>query len=181
MLLALASSCGGSTGDDPLAQVLLRDDDVPDGFDAVKGPASGPMTVDDAIASTAADPGDKRRFLETSGFQGGYSRVWTKGDDYVTALAHEFSSERGAKRLVAFEIDQLSTTTSERFEVTDVPGAQGYILSGVKRKGQEPVFCQGVWFAAGTRAFGVSTCGAQPNTTAIAEDLAVEQYDLAST
>ena len=175
----LAAACGGASDDDPLAQVLLHDDDVPDGFDAVKGPASGPMEIEDAVQSTAADPSHKRRFLETSGFQGGYSRVWTKGDDYVTALAHEFSSDRGAKRLVSFEMDELAKTTAQRFEVKDIPGAKGYVLSGVKRKGQEPLFCQGVWFAVDTRAFGVSTCGAQPNTSAVAEDLAVEQYERA--
>lgn len=174
------TACGNTADDDPLGQVLLNDDDVPNGFGAVKGPASGPMTIEDAIVSTAADAGDKRRFLETSGFQGGYSRVWTKGDDYVTALAHEFSSDRGAKRLVAFEIAQLSDTSTERFTVNDIAGARGYILSGVKRKGQDPVFCQGVWFAVSTQAFGVSTCGAQPNTTATAERLAVEQYERAS-
>lgn len=173
----IASGCNRSreAPDNPLAKVLI--DAAPGGYKPVDGPASGPMDAQMAATATPADTSKKRDWLKRNGFQDGYSRVWTKGDDYITALAHEFSSNRGASGLVAYEEDQVgSKRGSQIFDVSAIPDAKGYILSGVKRKGLKPIFCQGIWFSAGTRAFNVNTCSPQPNSAELVQKLAEEQY-----
>jgi hypothetical protein len=147
------------------------------GFERVGEPASGPMDADEAVEATIADASEKSAYLRRSGFLGGYSRVWTSGDDYITILVHDFSGERGAKGLVEFELKQLAKTSGfEPFAVKDIAGARGYVLSATKKGTSDPLFCQGVWFTVDTRAFAVNTCGVQPNTTEIAHRLAVRQW-----
>lgn len=178
-MLALAG-CSSSTEDPghPLASVLLPS--APDGYETVDG-ASGPMDIETASTASAADPTSKRALLGRSGYQDGYSRVFRDEEKYIVALAHEFSSRRGAARLVDFEIKQISEKIGTAlFTVKEIEGAEGYILSGVKRKGLTGVFCQGVWFPLGPRAFEVATCGPQPDSAAAARALAIEQHERAS-
>lgn len=150
---------------------------VGSGYELVDPPASGPMDRDAAVTATIADAGAKSGLLERSGYLEGYSRVWTKRDDYVTILVYDFSGERGSRALVSFELKQLARTAgSVPFKVDEIPNARGYILSAVERADGDPLFCQGVWFPVATRAFAVNTCGKQPNAATLAVDLAVRQW-----
>ena len=170
----MITSCASSHADNPLAEVVVEK--VPTGYKLVKGPASGAMDRDAAVNATIANASEKSAFLHRWGYQQGESRVWTKGNDYITVLVYDFSGEDGAKGLVVFELQQLSRTRGfAPFSVGEIPGGRGYVLSAASRKGGS-LFCQGVWFSRETRAFQVATCGALPNNSELAMQLATAQY-----
>ena len=172
-VLCVAFACA-SRADDPLSEAIL--DSPPAGFKLVKGPASGEMDRDAAVNATIADPSEKSALLGRIGYQQGRSRVWSKGNDYITILVYDFSGADGAKRLVDFEIRQLDRTPGfAPFTMRQIPGSRAYVLSASSRKGGA-LFCQGAWFTVDTRAFSVATCGALPNNTELATRMAVAQY-----
>jgi hypothetical protein len=134
------------------------------------------MDRDAAVNATIADASEKSAVLRRWGYQQGHSRVWTKGNDYITVLVYDFSGGQGARELMRFEIRQLALTPgSAPFSVREIPGSHGYVLSATKRKGGA-LFCQGVWFTLDTRAFSVASCGALPNNTETATRVAIAQY-----
>jgi len=112
-----------------------------------------------SVAITYADPAESRKLLETAGFQAGESRVWSKDEDFASVYVYRLEAPLGAQQLLDFALQALRAQPSANvFKVPAVTGATGYVLSGVARKDKRTLFCQGVWFIRGERAFNQNTC-----------------------
>lgn len=179
-LVSLTVACGGASAedpDDPLGQILLAS--APDGFVAVEGPASGPMDLSSAATSTEISQTKLRGQLNRTGFQGGYSRVWTHDDDFVAALVFGFLNAGRASELVTFQAEELSRKESAQpFRVASIDGAKGFTVNARSDDGTT-LFCQIVWFARDTNAFEVRVCRTQPGSTEEVVGLAETQAELA--
>ena len=181
VLCLVASGCSKSREDpdDPLGKALLESAGT--GFERVDGP-SGPMDLEATSSALGyVRSTELRRQLGRTGFQQGYARVWRNDSDaFVTALVLDFVSERRAAEMVAFATERLKALPGAfAFPVTDIPGAQGFILNGERRTGSDALFCQLVWFPRGTRAHEVRRCGEQPAVATTVLTLARKQGRLA--
>src|SRR3954454_21658865 len=72
--------------------------------------ATGSMDLDLAAAATVIPAPQLREFLRTHGFHGGYSRVWAKGPEQVTALAYLFFADSDADAFVRYSADLAATS-----------------------------------------------------------------------
>lgn len=140
--------------------------------------ASGALAVDQAAQSTPAAPSQTRAVLDSSGYEDGYERVWTNDSGFVTVSGYTFGNTAGASSLVSFERSQLEGSLGGVVnDVASIPGGWSYVLFSSTRAQSRDVFCQGVWFAAASRAFAVTTCGATPNSEVPAIQIATTQYE----
>jgi hypothetical protein len=138
------------------------------------------LDLDHAAAATPAATGPTRPQLRGQGYSGGEERVWTKGDEYVTLLEFELSTQVGAAAFVSFEAQQLSGALGATvYPDPQIPGAQAFDLAGQTRVGKRQTFCQGVWFPAGTAVFEVADCASSPRYPELTFSLALKQYKAA--
>ena len=143
--------------DPSLGRILVQD--PPQGFVLVPGSSGSLGLTEASVAITYADPAESRKLLETAGFQAGESRVWSKDEDFASVYVYRLEAPLGAQQLLDFALQALRAQPSANvFKVPAVTGATGYVLSGVARKGKRTLFCQGVWFIRGERAFNQNTC-----------------------
>lgn len=165
LLLAGCGRGGGSPDTDAANDLApLLDTGLGEGMESV-GSATGPMTLPLAARSTAVKAGDLKPWLETHGFQGGYSRVWTSGSgltaEVVTALVFHFFADRNAEEFVAFSVERIATSATYRaFDDPAVPGSRGFLLTS--RVAKATKFCAGEYFTVGRDAYVVTRCAPYP-------------------
>lgn len=167
LLLLGLTACGGGLEDPDhrLGRLLIRS--VGERYETVEPPASGPMGLAAASGATSAPASGLRRRLATTGFQGGYARVWQRSDDdFVAVLVFEFLTQRRASELVRFMDEQNGgADNAQRFTVAGIPGAVGYTLNARAPRSDQTLFCQLVWLAHDALAFEVRACTARPGST----------------
>jgi hypothetical protein len=158
--VVLAATLAGCDSGRPSATAMLAGA-LPAGVDepgfAVEPAATGPMTVDTAAAATTLRRDVLREFLRRSSFATGYVRVFTRDEEFVTALGYEFTRAADAGRLVDRVLGGLAGSVAfVPFDDSGVPGSRGFTLtSDVAGKVR---FCVGEWFAVRTRAYAVTRC-----------------------
>lgn len=173
--MAALAACGESAGSQSLANVVLNT--TPQGFHSQVVGDNGVLSIDDAASATPADPSTVHRYLDSSSWRGAYARVWVSGANYVEDLGFLFAAGSGAQGLVDLEIRQIKTGQGNYvYPVTDIPGAQGFILYSQTRVGGRNVFCNGIWFAHDADAFELLTCGATPGDDFRASQMAADQF-----
>lgn len=180
LLLALTGcSRGGESPEETAAKELapLLDTGLGSGMSEV-GSATGPMTAALAAKATAVHPGHLEPWLETHGFQGGYSRVWSSGSgrssEVVSALVFHFFAERNASEFVVFSMEHVSRSALyQAFSDPAVPGSRGYTLTS--RVGKETKFCAGEYFTVGRDAYVVTRCAPYPLQAVAVTPLAQRQ------
>lgn len=123
--------------------------------------ATGPMSLDLASAATTVPKGLLKEWLRTHGFQGGYSRVWKRDTDIVTALAYRFFREKNAADFVTFSAD---VAESGRYDTPAadplVPGARLFTI--VSRVEGATRFCGTEYFYVERDAFVITRCANYP-------------------
>ena len=137
--------------------------------------ASGPLGLAGAAAGSPAGTDPTKAALRSANFGGGFARVWTKGDAFMTELAWGFDHPVAAGSFAVTLIGLLKSQSVYTAAMPDVQGGHVYTLTGVTKSGSKPVFCQGAIFAAGATVFDVRTCDARPGSTAPASLLAQQQ------
>lgn len=148
----------------------------PTGYQPLSQGFDESFDLDAAVRASVADPGRKRRLLKRLHFGGGRSRIWTSGDGYVSAVAYRLGSAAAAQQLVEFELDEAKTYVGTySFQVPQISGAIGYVLSGSRRQVRSTLFCQSVWFARNTFTFNVNDCNSRPGATLRVVQLAQQQ------
>jgi hypothetical protein len=176
-LACLLASAACSKDDDPtlpptgLQQRL--DASLGDGRPAVSS-ATGPMMRDLAAAATTVPKGLLGDWLQTHGFQGGYSRVWKQGTELVTALGYHFFSEQNAKDFVTYSADIVE---SGRFDTPAsdpvVPDSRAFTI--VSRVQGATRFCGVEYFTVARDAFVITRCADYPVPPAEVAALAQRQ------
>jgi hypothetical protein len=167
-LLVATVAC--SRGDSPNIEASkelapLLDTALGDGMTAVDS-ATGPLTTDLASRATSVPTGLLKPWLETHGFQGGYSRVWqTAGGaltrEVVTSLVFHFFSERNATDFVDYSVDRIATSvTYTGYADPAVPGSRVFTLTS--RVVKETKFCASEYFPVGRDAYVVTRCAPYP-------------------
>lgn len=174
VLLLVAAACSRDRG--PLAHAVIQE--APEPYALVRAPATGPLDARSASVATIADPAALLQHLRSAGFRRGHARVWQSDDGFITALVLEFGDRSGALGLVGFEVEALAARAGF-FAVDDVPGAVGYTVDGVTRRGLRKASCRGAWFARDIRAYGVTACGAKTPPEALVAALTRRQEELA--
>ena len=139
------------------------------------------LDLDHAASATPAATAPTKSTLREQGYSGGEERVFTKGDEYVTVLEFDLSTQVGAAAFVSFETAQLNSSLGAKVYAYDqIPGAQAFDLAGETRAGKKDAFCQGIWFPAGSAAFEVADCASSPRYPDLAMAVAQSQYKEAS-
>jgi hypothetical protein len=156
--LALAG-CGGSRPAEPAAARAMQGRVLtlaPGGYRP--GPSEA-LDADAAAHATVVPPEVMQRFLDGHPLRGGYSRVWTYRDSYLTAVGLEFASAADAAALVGLARSNLRAALGTYLApLPGVPGATLYDLSGRQRASGHDLFCSGAWFAVGAAAYTVTEC-----------------------
>ena len=136
------------------------------------------LDLDAASRATPAPAAATRSVLRDQGFSKGAERVWTEGDEYITALSLNLSTGFAAGTFVTFEAGQLRSSPSVVvYPDTQIPGAEAFTLNGATRAGGRQTFCQGVWYALGTAAYEVDDCADAPRYPDVALGLALKQFE----
>lgn len=178
LLLTVGCACADSPSetDDPIGRILVEE--VSEGYELVRGPASGPLTLDDAAIATSARGTRIRRQLGRTGFQGAHSRIWQQAEnDFIVILAFRFLNEARAQELVEFmDAEHKDKQTAQRFSLHRIPNAVGYTLNARTLRSERNLFCQMVWFAHKRVAFEVRACTGQPSSPDTVIELAEAQF-----
>jgi len=154
-----ASSAGSGTTPAPSGPLLS---DAPQGY-ALDGAASGPLDLDAARVATIADPTALGTALARNGFDGGDENVWTAGQRYETDIVFRFRTAAQAAALLEVEHAAMQSGLGVVATPADgIPDSWAYTMFGATRQGNRSVFCQGVWFAAGSDLYGITTCAPTP-------------------
>lgn len=179
--LALAGCDGSNSGTsspDAAGAGALVLDAAPTGYHLTLDHALG---VDDAAAATSSDPKALARTLAQTGFDGGWSRVWTSGDAYLDVVAIEASTAYGAVTLQQFQAQQLGAGRGVvPYPDADIPGSRAFDFFGTTRQGQRQVFCNGVLFSVDVWVFMVDDCSPAPRAPDRALAAARAQYQRAA-
>jgi len=162
MLAVIATGCesGRPVVATVLADVLAADvvlDSVGETGFIQNDAATGSMPLETAARATTVRSDVLGDFLGESGYQGGFARVLTRGEEFVTLLAYELADDQAAVGLVNVVVDELAGSAAYRpFDDPTVAGSRGFILTS--DVAGEVRFCVGEWFAVGRRAYGVTRC-----------------------
>ena len=174
--LALTGCDSGATSS--LASVALSA--APPGYSAQPVGDNGALSVDDASSASPADPTSVRNFLNNSTFQGGFERVWTHGDDFITDLIYQFGDGATAVRFMTLETEQIKSFKGDyTYPAPQLGNGQGFVLYSTTRSGDKSVFCNGVWFTVSNRAFQLLDCSVNPGGATRVLELAAQQYQQA--
>jgi hypothetical protein len=120
-----------------------------------------------------------RPWLETHGFQGGYSRVWTTGGpalrtEVLTALVYHFFSEKNAGDFIDFSVGRVAASAAyTAFEDPTVPRSRVFTLTS--RVAKATKFCASEWFPVGRDAYVVTRCAPYPMPVALVAEPAQRQ------
>lgn len=181
LLVAVASCNRGDDSPETTAARELRkllDADLGEGMRVVDS-ATGPMTTPLAAKATAVRAATLEPWLETHGFQGGYSRVWTSGGtplttEVLTSLVYHFFSERNAVDFVAFSLGRVATSAAYTpFHDPAVPGSAVFTLTS--RVAKETKFCASEYFPLRRDAYLITRCAPYPVPTHAVTGLAGQQ------
>jgi hypothetical protein len=141
---------------------------------AVVQSATGPMDLDLAASATAVPSSILRPFLRSHGYQYGYSRVWQRDSELVTALGLHFFADRDADAFVAFSDDRIATSAYYvGFTDAGLPGSRGFELTSRVRGATR--FCAGEYFAVSRDAYVVTRCADFPVPSQSVTQLAQQQ------
>jgi hypothetical protein len=172
--LALAAACSQDDPTDPVPGLGRSVDESLGGSLPSVDSATGTMDLDLAAAATVIPAEQLRDWLRTHGFQGGYSRVWARGTEQVTALAYRFFADRDAEAFVSYSAD-LAATSSYYTKADDpaVPGARAFAMVTRGRNGTQ--FCGQEYFTVYRDAFVVTRCAGFPVPSTSVAQLAQRQ------
>lgn len=136
------------------------------------------LDLDAASRATPAAAAATRSVLREQGFSKGAERVWTAGDEYVTALSLDLSTGFAAGAVVGFEAGRLRASPSVVvYPDGQIPGAEAFTLNGATRAGGRQTICEGVWYALGSAAYEVDDCAGAPRYPDFVLGLALKQYE----
>ena len=159
VLVAAIALAGCDSGRPSAAEALSRV--LPAAVDeegfVVDAGATGAMDEATAAEATTLRRSVLRDFLGRAGYRGGFARVLTRDDEFVTLLGYEFDRAEQAQGLVDLVLDDLNSSVAFRpFNDPVVPGSRGFTLTSDVRGRVR--FCVGEWFAVRARAFAVTRC-----------------------
>jgi hypothetical protein len=178
-LLTLVGCAHPDRLDESTALAAKVNPELGDGAQRVDS-ASGPMKLGLAARSTAVPERLLRPFLLQHGYQYGYSRVWQRATEVVTALGMHFFADRDADALVEFSHDRIRTSSYYvGFSDPAVPGSRGFQLTSRVRGATR--FCTGEYFAVDRDAFVVTRCADFPVPSQSVSQLAQRQLVYALT
>jgi len=144
--------------------------------------ATGLMGLDEAAYSAPMPQGLTSEQLKAHGFRGAAARVWRSGDDFITLAVYAFPDDDAARAFVDSLVSYLAKDTlGETYPSTHIPLGTGFELTSTTKGGDRPIFCDGEMFSFGPRAYLVDNCGSQPESPAVAADIAKSQYERAFT
>lgn len=185
-VLAGATACSSSAS--PPSRLIAAG---PDGYRLVASASRSQLPAASVGEVTPADPTLTKSALKRYGFTGASSRIWkaTSGD-FLLDLAVRFRKPAGAKAFASFELDQITQrvqsaapTASSRetgaYPYRRIPGANLFLLGGPNRQTDEPLFIEGVVFAAGTTTYLVETGGPIAANASLVERYARAQAAMA--
>lgn len=182
LTVATALVLGLSDRGSPAGHLPPLTAEVPNGY--VLDPSStGDLNLRTAASVTVLPTDVLHGLLAHAGFQAGYIRRWTRGEQYADVLVLRTRSQDAARQLVAGALDYVMglpgggvrAGKKALFAVPSVPGAQGFFANGSSASTGSPLFVQGVWFTRGKDAFLTETGSPQPGDTALAVALAEHQ------
>ena len=176
---ALAMASCSATGSTDHAQSAVIDS-APSGY-ALQAQATGPLSTATAAAqATTASTADTEGQLNADGFIGGYARVWTTAQKFLTIVALDFDSVAHASTFTAFEVDTLENAgTAYLTPEGTIAGASAYVLTAPTHAGGAQLFCEGVWMSVGITSIDTVTCSSTPASAALAEQVALDEYHTA--
>jgi hypothetical protein len=148
----------------------------PAGYSA-SASGTGSLDLTTASYSTPADVSQTASVLTGQRFKGGYVRVWRKGPDYITVAVYRFDSASHAAAFAFFEKTAIAGELgSYTYVLSSPPWGTGFVITSTNKTRSKHIFCQGGLFGLEAEAFLVQTCGEQPNSSAMADSLAAEEY-----
>jgi hypothetical protein len=140
------------------------------------------LSAEDFSSATSSDPRSLAHTLAQTGFRGGWSRIWTSGDAYLSVVAAETATPFGAKELGQFQSAQLGAGRGVMsYADQDVPGARAFDFFATTRAGGRQVFCQAVLFDVDAYVFMLNDCNSAPRSADRVLATARQQYQRAST
>jgi hypothetical protein len=161
LLLAACDGASASPSATSTATGLLLPG-APQGY-ALDGAASGPLDLDAARVATLADPTVLGTALGRDGFGGGAENVWTQGSRYETDIVLRFHTAAQAEAVLEVEHAAMQSGLGVvAAPAESIPDSWAYTMFGATRQGNRSVFCQGVWFAAASDIYGITTCAPTP-------------------
>lgn len=178
---AALAGCSGSSSDTAvdtagLARMVL--DSGPGGYRLT---LDRELSVDEVASATSANPGALARTLARTGFHGGYTRVWTSGDAYLSDLGLETDTAFGAQELLQFQEQQLQAGRGViPYPDSDIPGARAFDFFATTRAGGHQVFCQAVVFSVAADVFVLDDCYPAPRSADRVLAAARVQYERAT-
>jgi len=176
--VVLAACTTASTGGPSVTPKDLLLERAPTGFH--QGLDTG-LPLRNAASVLATDASRTGAQLSSFGYSDGAERVWTKGDEYTSALVFEFNSAVGPGNFVAFVRTELRPRSAVTlFDDGTIPGGQGFDLFGLSRTSNRQVFCQGAFFPVDRYMFQVEDCASGPRYAAGPLALARAQYERAA-
>jgi len=135
------------------------------------------LSVEDVATATSSEPRALARTLQRTDFDGGWSRVWTSGDAYLSIVVVAAGTAFGAQELQQFQAQQLSGGSGVvAYPDADVPGARAFDFYGLTRQGGRQVFCQGVLFSIEALVFTLNDCNSAPRAADRVLAVARAQY-----
>jgi len=182
LAVAAALVFGLSERSSPTVHLPPLTAEAPNGY--VLDPSStGDLDLGTAAGVTVLPTDVLHRLLAHTGFQAGYIRRWTQGEEYADVLVLRARNHEAAQQLVAGALDYVMglpgggvrAGRAALFAVPSVPGAQGFFANGSSASTGSPLFVQGVWFTRGEDAFLAETGSPQPGDTGLVVALAEHQ------
>lgn len=176
MLLTLPACTRGAAPAEELSRRVVAD--APAGYEPAPA-AAGALPADAAAAATVV-PADKLApVLRRGGYRGGYSRVWTRGSDYISVLLYEFDHPRGPQDLIELELREIKDSLGGSiFQVRTVPNAHGFLLPSQRPGQRSSEFCQGIWLRKARTAVQLLQCTQAPDNMLRLEELVRRQEKL---
>ena len=173
----LMAACSSSTDH---AQSLVVTS-APTGYTLNQSAEQALTTSSTAAQVTTASATDTQPQLDSNGFSGGYARVWTSNGGFLTVIALDFTTVKGATAFRDFEVNALrSSGTVYLTADSAIPGATVYVLTGPTHAGSIEVFCDGEWMSVGISVIDAVTCSQTPGSANTAEQVASQEYQLAN-
>ncbi len=172
-LVSVACESGRPSSATLLADVVLTSIADPGFVDEVA--ATGPMPLDTAAKATTVRADVLGDYLGEQGYDGGFARVLTRGEEFVTLLAYDLADEAGAEGLVDLVLSELTGSLAFRpFDDPAVPGSRGFTLTS--DVGGKVRFCVGEWFAHRSHAYAVTRCAPFVLSVPAVTSIALAQY-----
>lgn len=149
---------------------------LPQGLDGYRidtgAKATGELDMNAAVAAET-DQQSERALLETRHYKAGYARAFTNGTNHVYMLVYRFGDATDASLYLKDGFINLYGKGASEYDVTSIPGAQGFSQS-TNVEGL-PAVVHGVGFTRDNRFFLVFTRSASSdasNSPVVAEQLA---------